>query len=157
MGTPTSSPAYWTRPDAQGRPGQPRDPRHRRREVRHIRTPEARQHRSGGGRPGQLLGRLGNSGNTTAPHLHFHVMDAPLALGADHNQPYVIDTFAYRVHDEDVLPPVLLRSGRAPARPKCEGRSLTPGKAPGKKPLHTILTIPAPEEKENEEHERARG
>ena len=30
---------------------------------------------------GQVLARLGNSGNTTFPHLHFHVMDAPLALG----------------------------------------------------------------------------
>jgi murein DD-endopeptidase MepM/ murein hydrolase activator NlpD len=44
-------------------------------------------------RRGQVLARLGNSGNTTAPHLHFHVMDAPLPLGADHNLPYVFDSF----------------------------------------------------------------
>jgi murein DD-endopeptidase MepM/ murein hydrolase activator NlpD len=31
--------------------------------------------------PGQLLGRLGNSGNSTQPHLHFHVMDGPKPLG----------------------------------------------------------------------------
>jgi len=31
--------------------------------------------------PGQLLGRLGNSGNSTQPHLHFHVMDGPQPLG----------------------------------------------------------------------------
>jgi hypothetical protein len=29
---------------------------------------------------GQLLGRLGNSGNSDAPHLHFQVMDRPSAL-----------------------------------------------------------------------------
>ncbi|MGH7334608.1 MAG: M23 family metallopeptidase [Candidatus Rokuibacteriota bacterium] len=43
---------------------------------------------------GQTLGRLGNSGNTSAPHLHFHVMRGPSALLAD-GAPYVIDTFAY--------------------------------------------------------------
>ena len=45
---------------------------------------------------GQQLALLGNSGNTTAPHLHFHVMDAPLALGADTNLPYVFDGFDYQ-------------------------------------------------------------
>lgn len=45
---------------------------------------------------GQALALLGNSGNTTSPHLHFHVMDAPLALGADNNLPYVFDTFDYQ-------------------------------------------------------------
>lgn len=28
-------------------------------------------------RAGQLLGQVGNSGNTTEPHLHFHLMDGP--------------------------------------------------------------------------------
>ena len=32
--------------------------------------------------PGQVLGRLGNSGNSTQPHLHFHVMDGPQPLGS---------------------------------------------------------------------------
>jgi murein DD-endopeptidase MepM/ murein hydrolase activator NlpD len=27
--------------------------------------------------PGQLLARVGHSGNSTAPHLHFHLMDGP--------------------------------------------------------------------------------
>jgi Peptidase family M23 len=58
---------------------------------------------------GQLLGRLGNSGNTNAPHLHFHVMDAPTPLGADHNLPYVFDSFAYQGRIEDDLTPVLLK------------------------------------------------
>ena len=32
---------------------------------------------------GDLLGELGNSGNTDAPHLHFHVMDGPDPLASD--------------------------------------------------------------------------
>src|SRR5262249_23916180 len=34
-------------------------------------------------RRGHVLARLGNSGNTTAPHLHIHVMDSISALGSD--------------------------------------------------------------------------
>ena len=41
---------------------------------------------------GQLLGKLGNSGNTSAPHLHFHVMKGQSVLGSD-GAPYVIDAF----------------------------------------------------------------
>jgi hypothetical protein len=58
---------------------------------------------------GQVLGRLGNSGNTSAPHLHFHVMDAPLPLGADHNLPYVIDSFRYQGYIGDDLTAHLLK------------------------------------------------
>jgi hypothetical protein len=43
-------------------------------------------------RAGQLIGRLGNTGNTDSPHLHFHVMDSPDPL-ASNGLPYVIDTF----------------------------------------------------------------
>jgi len=58
---------------------------------------------------GQELALLGNSGNTTAPHLHFHVMDAPLALGADRNLPYVFDAFDYQgfLQAEDGTPNLL--------------------------------------------------
>ena len=42
---------------------------------------------------GDVLGSLGNSGNTSAPHLHFHLMDGPSAL-ASNGIPYVIDSFA---------------------------------------------------------------
>ena len=41
---------------------------------------------------GQQLGLVGNSGNTSAPHLHFHVMDGPSPLAAE-GVPYVIDSF----------------------------------------------------------------
>jgi murein DD-endopeptidase MepM/ murein hydrolase activator NlpD len=43
-------------------------------------------------RAGQLVGRLGNTGNTDSPHLHFHVMDSPDPL-ASNGLPYVIDAF----------------------------------------------------------------
>jgi Peptidase family M23 len=42
---------------------------------------------------GQVLGKLGNTGNTSAPHLHFHLMDGPSVLGSN-GIPYVIDRFA---------------------------------------------------------------
>ena len=41
---------------------------------------------------GQFIGRVGNSGNTSEPHLHLHVMDAPSGLVAN-GVPYVFDTF----------------------------------------------------------------
>jgi murein DD-endopeptidase MepM/ murein hydrolase activator NlpD len=59
---------------------------------------------------GEVLARLGNSGNTTAPHLHFHVMDAPLPLGAENNLPYVIDSFRYQGYIGDDLTPHLLEN-----------------------------------------------
>ena len=43
---------------------------------------------------GQVLGKLGNTGNTSAPHLHFHLMDGPSVLGSS-GLPYVIDSFVY--------------------------------------------------------------
>ena len=43
---------------------------------------------------GQVLAKLGNTGNTSAPHLHFHLMDGTSTLGSN-GIPYVIDTFAY--------------------------------------------------------------
>jgi hypothetical protein len=42
---------------------------------------------------GQVIARVGNSGNTLAPHLHFHVMGAPSPL-ASNGLPYAIDAFA---------------------------------------------------------------
>jgi hypothetical protein len=42
---------------------------------------------------GDVLGKLGNTGNTSAPHLHFHLMEGASALGSN-GIPYVIDSFA---------------------------------------------------------------
>lgn len=41
---------------------------------------------------GEVMAQLGNSGNTSGPHLHFHVMDGPSVLGSN-GVPYVIDSF----------------------------------------------------------------
>jgi hypothetical protein len=41
---------------------------------------------------GQVLGLLGNSGNTDAPHLHFHMMDGPAPLGSN-GLPYEFTSF----------------------------------------------------------------
>ena len=46
---------------------------------------------------GQTLGLVGNSGNSSAPHLHFHVMDGPSPL-ASNGLPYEIDAFAVTGH-----------------------------------------------------------
>lgn len=41
---------------------------------------------------GQVLGQVGNTGNTSEPHLHFHIMDGPSALTAN-GLPYVLKSF----------------------------------------------------------------
>ncbi len=41
---------------------------------------------------GQVLGVLGNSGNTDAPHLHFHLMDGPSPLRSN-GLPFVFTSF----------------------------------------------------------------
>lgn len=42
---------------------------------------------------GQVIGLLGNTGNTTAPHLHFHLMDGTSPLDAS-GLPYVFTSFS---------------------------------------------------------------
>jgi murein DD-endopeptidase MepM/ murein hydrolase activator NlpD len=53
---------------------------------------------------GDILGLLGNSGNSDAPHLHFHVMDGASPL-ASNGLPYVFRSFEGRgaIDDEDAL------------------------------------------------------
>ncbi len=43
---------------------------------------------------GQVIGRLGNSGNTSEAHLHFQLQRTPAILSGD-NVPFEIDTFTF--------------------------------------------------------------
>ena len=70
---------------------------------------------------GEALGLVGNSGNSTAPHLHFHVMDGPSPLGSN-GLPYVFDRFRLEasvdltVDDAPItaIPPPNRRADRLP-------------------------------------------
>jgi murein DD-endopeptidase MepM/ murein hydrolase activator NlpD len=55
-------------------------------------------------REGQVLGLLGNTGNTDAPHLHFHIMDGPSPLQSN-GLPFVHPRFSGQglVTDESLL------------------------------------------------------
>lgn len=59
---------------------------------------------------GDVLGLVGNSGNSVAPHLHLHVMDAPTPIAAQ-GLPYLIDRFTITVRSP--APPI-----STPPRPR---------------------------------------
>lgn len=46
-------------------------------------------------RRGQALGLLGNSGNSDAPHLHFHITDGPSAFAAE-GFPFIFESMQFR-------------------------------------------------------------
>jgi Peptidase family M23 len=50
-------------------------------------------------RRGDVIGEVGNTGNTLAPHMHLHVMDNPNPL-ASNSLPYVFDNFTITAVDE---------------------------------------------------------
>ena len=58
----------------------------------HIQTGQVRVHAGQRVTRGQVLGLVGNTGNSTGPHLHFHVTDGPSPLGSN-GLPYVYDRF----------------------------------------------------------------
>jgi len=58
----------------------------------HMQTGSVRVKAGDRVRRGQVLGKLGNTGNTSAPHLHFHIMEGPSVLGSN-GVPYLLDSF----------------------------------------------------------------
>ncbi len=58
----------------------------------HLRPGSLRVHVGDRVRRGQVIGLVGNSGNSTEPHQHFHVMDGTSPLGSE-GLPYRLDSF----------------------------------------------------------------
>ncbi len=69
-------------------------------------------------RTGQVLARLGNSGNSDEPHLHFQLMDANSPLASE-GLPYELETFTQlgvidRIEALDAGKPWQPRAGEVP-------------------------------------------
>ena len=60
----------------------------------HLQPGSLRVKRGDRVRPGQVIGLLGNSGNSDAPHLHFHMGDAPSPLATE-GMPFVLDGYEW--------------------------------------------------------------
>ena len=73
---------------------------------------------------GQVLGLLGNSGNTDTPHLHFHVMDGPSPLVAN-GLPYVFTGFTGQGRLTDEQPLFTGGTGRPSTRMRSPARIKT--------------------------------
>jgi murein DD-endopeptidase len=58
----------------------------------HLKPGSVRVHVGDRVRRGQVVGLVGNSGNSTEPHLHFHISDANSPLGSE-GEPYALDSF----------------------------------------------------------------
>ncbi|SDF86562.1 M23 family metallopeptidase [Terriglobus roseus] len=59
----------------------------------HMQPRSIRVHEGEKVHPGEVLGLVGNTGNSVAPHLHFQLMAEPSSL-ASNGLPYAIDSFA---------------------------------------------------------------
>jgi murein DD-endopeptidase MepM/ murein hydrolase activator NlpD len=64
---------------------------------------------------GQVLGLVGNTGSSSEPHLHFHVMNRPSPLAAN-GLPYVFDRFRLDGRVPNLRAPRLVPAGPPHAR-----------------------------------------
>jgi Peptidase family M23 len=83
---------------------------------------------------GQVLGKLGNTGNTNGPHLHFHLMDGPSMLGSS-GLPYEIESFAVAGHISEA------KFAAAPGVEGDWGEGLSPAPSPRHDQFPMDLTI----------------
>jgi hypothetical protein len=60
----------------------------------HLQKNSIKVHPGDAVKKGAVLAKLGNTGNTSAPHLHFHIMNRPSPMAAD-GIPYLIDAFDF--------------------------------------------------------------
>ena len=74
-------------------------------------------------RRGQQLARLGNSGQSDAPHLHLHVVDGPSPLAAE-GLPLVFDRFVLQGHLPSLRPLTDGTGWRATERPQLRRREM---------------------------------
>jgi murein DD-endopeptidase len=75
---------------------------------------------------GKVLAALGFTGDSTGPHLHFHVADAPSPLGGE-GMPFVIDRFEMLGHYDDIGTLGSARWSERPAGIAPERRNERPG------------------------------
>jgi Peptidase family M23 len=81
---------------------------------------------------GEILGKVGNSGNSQAPHLHLHVTDGPSPI-ASNGIPYVFDAFTLTAVD---------RAGTADFdRAEATGSALTLTKVDPPQQLRNMLPL----------------
>lgn len=67
----------------------------------HLKTGSVRVNKGQKVKTGQILGLLGNTGNSDSPHLHFHVMDSPSPLQSN-GLPYTFKSFRGQGFIKDV-------------------------------------------------------
>ena len=84
----------------------------------HMRRGSVRVRKGDRVRVGDVLGEVGNSGNSSEPHLHFHLMDRPRPLAAE-GLPFA---FAYESGGETLTG---VPGGRRPFVPVADGEPVT--------------------------------